>query len=208
MPRLTLKTITQWRSDKEPLTSSVFRTEPTRILVPPALVQAQVRTFDVMNPLHIQSPHILKAQYIAALQGKSSWELTFEFFLKKKSRCVAVDAGHDFSAAIFETPGKPNCLVSLSRRARARSLSLSLSLSRSRARSLSLSLLRARAPRSLSLSLSLSLSGSVGHRLAQDSCDLLMTVARYLRFLFLTGIVGQRLAKTVRLRKRRAHVSP
>jgi hypothetical protein len=37
------ETISQWRSDKEPLTSSVFRTEPTRILVPPALVQAQVQ---------------------------------------------------------------------------------------------------------------------------------------------------------------------
>jgi hypothetical protein len=39
------ETISQWRSDKEPLTSSVFRTEPTRILVPPALVQAQVLFF-------------------------------------------------------------------------------------------------------------------------------------------------------------------
>ena len=64
-------TINQWKADKEPLTSAIFRTEPTKILLPNDVAAAGER-----------------------------------------ATCVAVAAGHDFSAAIFETPGKPNCLVS------------------------------------------------------------------------------------------------
>jgi alpha-tubulin suppressor-like RCC1 family protein len=64
-------TISQWKADKEPLTSAIFRTEPTKIILPRDLTAAGER-----------------------------------------ATAVAVAAGHDFSAAIFETPGKPNCLVS------------------------------------------------------------------------------------------------
>ena len=60
-------TIAQWREDKEPLTSSVFRTEPMAIVLPQAL--------------------------------------------DRDAKCVRIACGHDFSAAIFATPDKPNCLV-------------------------------------------------------------------------------------------------